>query len=239
MPTTCPELLRWADRLGFDGLDVTHPFKQAVMTSRRRALRGRRRPRCRQHGQSSGTAAASATTPTGPATPRRSGRRCPRRVGDRRSWSVPAGPGWRWGTALLRHGAAHLGVVDEDGERAAASASSDWRSGSAPTGSASRPTWRPRSTTAGGLVNATPVGMDGHPGTAGLPRARAQRTCGWPTSSTSRSRPSSSHSARARGCRVMTGGGMAVHQASGAFELFTGRTPTPSGCPALRGAHRA
>jgi shikimate dehydrogenase len=31
--------------------------------------------------------------------------------------------------------------------------------------------------------------------------------------------------ARARGCRVMTGGGMAVHQAVGAFEHFTGRVP--------------
>ena len=31
--------------------------------------------------------------------------------------------------------------------------------------------------------------------------------------------------ARAKGCRVLTGGGMAVHQAVGAFELFTGRTP--------------
>ena len=31
--------------------------------------------------------------------------------------------------------------------------------------------------------------------------------------------------ARERGCRVLPGGGMAVHQAVGAFELFTGRTP--------------
>ena len=31
--------------------------------------------------------------------------------------------------------------------------------------------------------------------------------------------------ARARGCRVLPGSGMAVHQAVGAFELFTGRTP--------------
>ena len=32
-------------------------------------------------------------------------------------------------------------------------------------------------------------------------------------------------SARARGCRILPGSGMAVHQAVGAFELFTGRTP--------------
>jgi shikimate dehydrogenase len=31
--------------------------------------------------------------------------------------------------------------------------------------------------------------------------------------------------ARRRGCRVMTGRGMCVHQAAEAFRLFTGRTP--------------
>jgi shikimate dehydrogenase len=31
--------------------------------------------------------------------------------------------------------------------------------------------------------------------------------------------------ARSRGCRVVPGGGMAVHQAVGAFEYFTGRVP--------------
>ena len=31
--------------------------------------------------------------------------------------------------------------------------------------------------------------------------------------------------ARRRGCRVVAGGGMAVHQAVGAFEHFTGRVP--------------
>lgn len=31
--------------------------------------------------------------------------------------------------------------------------------------------------------------------------------------------------ARGKGCRVADGGGMAVYQAVGAFELFTGMTP--------------
>jgi shikimate dehydrogenase len=31
--------------------------------------------------------------------------------------------------------------------------------------------------------------------------------------------------ARGRGCRVIPGGGMAVQQAVGAFEYFTGRVP--------------
>jgi shikimate dehydrogenase len=33
--------------------------------------------------------------------------------------------------------------------------------------------------------------------------------------------------ARARGCRVLDGGGMAVYQAVDAFRLFTGREPDP------------
>ena len=35
-------------------------------------------------------------------------------------------------------------------------------------------------------------------------------------------------SARAKGCRVMTGGGMCVHQAAEAFRLFTGVEPDVS-----------
>ena len=31
--------------------------------------------------------------------------------------------------------------------------------------------------------------------------------------------------ARAKGCRVLTGGGMCVHQAADAFRLFTGLEP--------------
>ena len=34
--------------------------------------------------------------------------------------------------------------------------------------------------------------------------------------------------ARARGCRVLPGGGMAVQQAVGAFEYFTGRPADPA-----------
>ncbi len=33
--------------------------------------------------------------------------------------------------------------------------------------------------------------------------------------------------ARAKGCRVLSGGGMAVFQAVEAFRLFTGATPAP------------
>lgn len=77
---------------------------------------------------------------------------------------------------------------------------------------------------AGGVVNATPIGMHGHPGCA-VPVDLLPPDC-WvadvvyfplETELTTR--------ARTRGCRVMPGGGMAVEQAVGAFELFTGRVP--------------
>jgi shikimate dehydrogenase len=78
---------------------------------------------------------------------------------------------------------------------------------------------------ADGLVNATPVGMQGHPG---LPvPAELVRSDLWVADvvyfplDTELLRLAAS-----RGCRVVPGGGMAVFQAAGAFELFTGRAPS-------------
>jgi shikimate dehydrogenase len=78
--------------------------------------------------------------------------------------------------------------------------------------------------TADGLVNTTPVGMAKHPG---LPAPAALlRPELWvadivyvPIETQLLS------AARARGCRVLDGGGMAVFQAADAFRLFTGREP--------------
>ena len=64
------------------------------------------------------------------------------------------------------------------------------------------------------------------PRTPGSPvpaRAAAAATCGSPTSSTGRWRPRCSAAPRAAGCTVLSGAGMAVHQAADAFELITGR----------------
>lgn len=45
--------------------------------------------------------------------------------------------------------------------------------------------------------------------------------------------------ARERGCRVLDGGGMAVFQAVGAFELFSGIKADPNGCsPISRSCRR-
>jgi shikimate dehydrogenase len=77
---------------------------------------------------------------------------------------------------------------------------------------------------ADGLVHATPTGMAGHPGLP-LP-AELLRPALWvaevvyfPLETPLLA------SARALGCRVVDGGGMAVFQAAKAFELFTGVAP--------------
>lgn len=78
-----------------------------------------------------------------------------------------------------------------------------------------------------GVVNATPVGMEGHPGTAidvaRLPKgAWVADIVYFPLETELLAR------ARARGHRVMTGAGMAVFQAVGSFELFTGLGADPA-----------
>ena len=78
--------------------------------------------------------------------------------------------------------------------------------------------------TADGLINATPIGMEAHPGMP-LPAALL-RTAMWVAEviyfplETELIR-----CARALGCRTIDGGGMAVFQAVAAFRLFTGREP--------------
>lgn len=79
---------------------------------------------------------------------------------------------------------------------------------------------------AGGLVNCTPVGMEAHPGLpldAGLiaPRHWVAEIVYFPLVTPLL------RVARGLGCRTLDGGGMAVHQAVGAFRLFTGLTADP------------
>ena len=73
-----------------------------------------------------------------------------------------------------------------------------------------------------GLVNATPVGMTGHPGTS-VPLELLDRRLWVSDVVYFPLETEFVRQARARGCRVMTGGAMAVHQHSAAFELLTGR----------------
>lgn len=78
--------------------------------------------------------------------------------------------------------------------------------------------------TASGVVNATPIGMLGHPGQPlALELLRPDLWVGDVVYTPLETRLVAE--ARRRGCRVLTGGGMCVYQAAAAFRLFTGRTP--------------
>lgn len=77
---------------------------------------------------------------------------------------------------------------------------------------------------ADGVINATPVGMDAHPGLpfdGGLLGSRhwIADIVYFPIETALLTL------ARSKGCRVLDGGGMAVFQAADAFRLFTGREP--------------
>ncbi len=79
-----------------------------------------------------------------------------------------------------------------------------------------------------GLVNASPMGMAAHPGSP-VPAELLRRDL-WLADIVYRPLDTALlGAARAQGCSVLSGAGMAVHQAADAFELITGR-------PADRGA---
>ena len=215
-----PSLLRTALALGFAGLNITFPCKQAVI-----AL---------LDGLSDDARAMGAVNTVVFS-------------GDRMTGHNTDGSGWRWGFertlpnaelkrvvllggggagsaiahALLRMGCAHLVIVDQDATRAnelvlnlAAQYLRATIEGSSDAASALRG--------ASGVVHATPTGMDkllGTPvDTALLPvDAWLSEIVYFPLQT------QLLKAARAKGMRTVDGGTMAVGQALGAFELFTGR----------------
>lgn len=126
--------------------------------------------------------------------------------------------------AVLRLGAQHLSIVDAPPERAAqlardVNALYGDRAEAADIGAAMAQ--------ATGLIHATPTGMDKLPG---LPLDVALlRPAMWVSEVVYFPLDTALlKAARAMGCSVSDGGGMAVGQAVGAFELFTGVTPDAS-----------
>jgi len=217
-----PDLLDWAQRLGFDGLNVTHPFKQAVLPllddlsddaedlGAVNTVVFRDGRRLGRNTDWSGYGAAFRAA-------------LPDAVRDRAVVVGAGGAGVAVGYGLLDQGAEHVAVLDSDPDRAEACAIrlakryGDDRV--APVTDLARAL-----DDAGGVVNATPVGMHGHPGSAvpeGMlrPDLWVSDVVYFPLET------ELVRTARARGCRVVPGGGMAVHQAVGAFEYFTGRAP--------------
>ena len=219
-PTRLAAVLDEAEHRGFTGLNVTYPSKQAVipllheLSPEARALHSVNTVLFR-----GGRRIGHNTDWWGFAE---SFRREMSDVNPRRVVLVGAGgAGAAVGYGLLEQGAEHVTVIDSDRDRADACvvrlAKRFGDDRVAVTSDLDRAL-----ADAHGLVNATPIGMHGHPGTA-VP-GRLVHDGLWVSDvvyfplETELVRL-----ARSRGCRVVPGGGMAVHQAVGAFEYFTGR----------------
>jgi shikimate dehydrogenase len=124
--------------------------------------------------------------------------------------------------ALCDLGAAHIAIYDQDFRRAQALAAAVTSARGCPASAATSATAALQAVV--GAVNATPVGMNGHPGLP-LP-ADALRPDLWIADIVyTPLRTPLIAAARRAGCRVMTGVGMCVHQAAAAFRLFTGIAP--------------
>jgi shikimate dehydrogenase len=221
-PEALPDLLTAAERMGFNGLNITHPCKQAVIPHLHELS-----PDARALGAvntvvlKGGRRIGHNTDWYGFAEGFRRGM-----AGARLERAVQFGAGGAGSAvahAALTLGIGCLGIVDIDPVRAEGVADSlcaRFGAGRAvavgdPTAAVAR---------ADGIINATPIGMANHPG---MPLAAPSlRPDLWVAEvvyfplETELLR-----TARALGCRTVDGGGMAVFQAQEAFQLFTGVVP--------------
>lgn len=216
------DLLTGATRLGFAGLNITYPCKQAIL------------PLLDELSKDARALGAVNTVVL------RNGKR----IGHNTDWwgfaegfrrGLPGAPlervvqlgaggaGAAVAHAVLTLGAGSLTIFDTDMAKAAALAqdlSSRFGAGRAQVG-ADLPA---AMSTAVGLINCTPIGMAKMPGTplpVNLlhPELWVAEIVYFPLET------ELLRSARAVGCRTAHGGGMAVFQAVEAFRLFTGITP--------------
>jgi shikimate dehydrogenase len=214
-PDAVGALVAAARLAGFDGLNITHPCKQLVLPhldgldSTAEVLRAVNTVVFRD-----GEAIGHNTDTTGFARAMETG------LGDVELDRVvligAGGAGAACAHALLRLGAGRIDVFDQEPERAAALA----RQFGVDVGGRLDLAL----SAADGLVHATPTGMDAHPGLPLAAELLDPRL--WVADVVYRPLDTALvRTARARGCRVLDGGRMAVFQAADAFRLFTGRTP--------------
>ncbi|WP_103349238.1 shikimate dehydrogenase [Amycolatopsis sp. CA-128772] len=217
------DVLAAARLAGFDGLNVTHPAKQLVLKhldelSPEAAALGAVNTVVFRDGRAVG----HNTDATGFA--RSLGRGLPDVPLDDVVLLGAGGAGAAVAHALLSLGTGRLTIHDVDRERSGKLAEALRRrfgAGRAETGGLEAVR------RADGLVHATPTGMAAHPGSP-LP-AELLRPDLWVADIVYRPLETALlAAARARGCRVLDGGGMVVLQAAESFRLFTGVDPDPA-----------
>lgn len=214
------ELLAGARSEGFDGLNITHPVKQAILPHLDEIV-----PEAAALGAvntvvfADGKAIGHNTDATGFA------RSLSRGLPDARMENVvllgAGGAGAAVAHALLSLGTARLGVHDVDPDRGEQLVAALRRRFGADRAVVCTPD---AVRTADGLVHATPTGMAAHPG---LPIDESLlRTELWVADIVYRPLETALlAAARARGCRLLHGGGMVVLQAAESLRLFTGVEP--------------
>jgi shikimate dehydrogenase len=221
-----PTLLTAARLMGFAGLNVTYPCKQAVIP-----LLDALSDEARAMGavntvvaQADGRLVGHNTDGSGWA--RGFSRALPHADLDCVVLLGAGGAGAAIAHAVLRMGARALRVIDRDAERAVQLAAelNRWHEGARAKAS---PDGASALDGATGLIHATPTGMDKLPGmpldpALLRPSLWVSEVVYFPLET------ALLKAARAAGCAVADGGGMAVGQAVGAFELFTGCTPDAS-----------
>ena len=221
-PEALPELLTAAERLGFAGLNITHPCKQAViplldeLSEDARALGAANTVVLRD-----GRRVGHNTDWSGFAEGFRRG--LPDAARDRVVQLGAGGAGAAVAHAALTLGAGRLTVFDPDGAKAgalAADLAARFGTGRAVAG-ADLPG---AMAAADGLINCTPIGMAKYPGLP-LPAALLRPALWVAEIVYFPLETELLRTARRLGCRTLDGGGMAVFQAAGAFRLFTGLEP--------------
>ncbi|MEV4159113.1 shikimate dehydrogenase [Nonomuraea dietziae] len=218
------ELLRTARRFGYDGLNITHPCKQAVIPHLDELSEDARMLGAVNTVVFDGERAIGHNTDwTGFAESFARG--LPDAPTRRVVQLGAGGAGAAVAHALLTMGADTLTVVDADPARATALAAElEARFGTGRARPAVQADLPELLAGADGLAHATPTGMARHPGLP-LP-ASLLRPGLWVADIVYRPLETELlRQARALGCRTLDGGGMVVFQAAHAFRLFTGRVP--------------
>ncbi|WP_445819561.1 shikimate dehydrogenase [Bradyrhizobium sp. ISRA442] len=219
-----PELLTAAKRMGFSGLNVTHPCKQVIL------------PLLDELSSDAEALGAVNTVVI------RNGRM----TGHNTDWfgfaenfrrnmgGAPLGRVVQFGAggagaaaafALMKLGVKELTIIDLDSAKAQGVVD-----GLSPRFAEARlgvgQDVAAAVAAADGIVNATPIGMDKYPGTP-LPTALLRPDLWVAEIVYFPLETALLRAARALGCRTVDGGGMAIFQGTEAFRLFTGISPDP------------